>query len=211
MSRTRTSSSISSMGFRGLGHDHHWYALSTAIARRPEVEAPADPFDSGNVQVDPRHLASPHDRYIPDHSPETIASYALLYSSMISSVPVDQPKPIGLVQLSHPGLQSSSTIGFSRWPWSPAVAPISSRPDMGSSLTGWLIARAVWPVKSRKLGTEEWMEVVDRFTTAARIMHEAGWDGVQIHSAHGYLLAEFLSPLVSHMNSNRLQTIEDHC
>jgi 2,4-dienoyl-CoA reductase-like NADH-dependent reductase (Old Yellow Enzyme family) len=39
------------------------------------------------------------------------------------------------------------------------------------------------------------------FVGSAKLVEKAGWDGVQIHSAHGYLLAEFLSPLVRSENT----------
>jgi 2,4-dienoyl-CoA reductase-like NADH-dependent reductase (Old Yellow Enzyme family) len=37
-------------------------------------------------------------------------------------------------------------------------------------------------------------DVVQRFVYAARLVAEAGFDGIEIHVAHGYLLAQFLSP-----------------
>jgi len=37
-------------------------------------------------------------------------------------------------------------------------------------------------------------EVVDLFKHAARIVHRAGFDGLQIHGAHGFLVSQFLSP-----------------
>ena len=45
------------------------------------------------------------------------------------------------------------------------------------------------------LTKEEIKEIVDAFAAAARRSVEAGYDFIQLHAAHGYLLHEFLSPL----------------
>lgn len=39
-------------------------------------------------------------------------------------------------------------------------------------------------------------EVVEGFVRGARLAKETGWDGVEIHASHGYLLAQFMSPKV---------------
>lgn len=47
----------------------------------------------------------------------------------------------------------------------------------------------------RQLSRTEIADIVKAFGDAARRTKEAGFDGVEIHSAHGYLLSQFLSPL----------------
>lgn len=41
------------------------------------------------------------------------------------------------------------------------------------------------------------------FVDAAVVAERAGWEGAQVHSAHGYLLAEYLSPLVSYFSKQK--------
>lgn len=47
----------------------------------------------------------------------------------------------------------------------------------------------------RALTTEETAHLEDLFVAAARVVKNAGFDGVEVHGAHGYLLAQFVSPL----------------
>lgn len=50
----------------------------------------------------------------------------------------------------------------------------------------------------RELSREEIGRICDAFGAAAFRAQSAGFDGVQIHAAHGYLLSEFLSPFFNH-------------
>lgn len=68
-------------------------------------------------------------------------------------------------------------------------------------MAGWIWGRAMWPVTSRQIvDFDEWEAIAQMFVDAAVTVQKAGYDGVQIHSAHGYLLAEYLSPLVSDLD-----------
>lgn len=50
---------------------------------------------------------------------------------------------------------------------------------------------------SRELSIQEIQNLVEDFGRAADRVREAGFDAVQIHAAHGYLLSQFLSPVVN--------------
>lgn len=95
------------------------------------------------------------------------------------------------VQLAHAGRKASS-----RRPWQ-GGAPLAANEDpwqtVSSTATpfadGWHIPRA--------LTSDEIEGTVAAFVTAAQRAMRIGFDVIEIHSAHGYLLHEFLSPLVN--------------
>ncbi len=83
------------------------------------------------------------------------------------------------VQLNHPGKQSPR--GLNKQNLSPSAVPFN--PDM----------RAFFDTP-KAMTEEDIQDVIARFGRAAGIVKAAGFDGVQIHGAHGYLVSQFLSP-----------------
>ncbi len=51
--------------------------------------------------------------------------------------------------------------------------------------------------KPRPMTDEEVMDQIERYGNTAAIAKKAGWKGVQIHGAHGYLVSQFLSPITN--------------
>lgn len=52
--------------------------------------------------------------------------------------------------------------------------------------------------RARALSTKEVQNIVSRFTDAIVRVNKAGYDALQLHAAHGYLLSSFLSPYTNH-------------
>ena len=80
-----------------------------------------------------------------------------------------------IVQLAHAGCQ--------------ATTGLSGLPAIGSSTPEGEKA----PV-CREMTSLEIADVIAAFAAGAQRAQKAGFDGVQIHAAHGYLLSQFLSP-----------------
>jgi len=57
--------------------------------------------------------------------------------------------------------------------------------------------RRPWAVNPRELSTEEVEELVEEFGIAAGRTQEAGYDGVHIHGAHGFLITQFMDPFTN--------------
>lgn len=88
-----------------------------------------------------------------------------------------------IMQISHCGRQTrSKTTGF------PIVAPSALRNSFYNE------------DMPKELSEDEINKIIDSFVTAIIRAQKAGFDGVQLHLAHGYLLSEFLS---SHSNRRK--------
>ncbi len=128
---------------------------------------------TGNVQVDKNHLEGPANVCIEE---DTYAEQLPLLRKWAEEGTKDNTHL--WMQISHAGRQTPGEI--------------NSSPKAPSSVQLKIPGRN-YGVPSA-LSTEEINEIIKKFTFVAKIARETGFTGIQIHSAHGYLLSEFLSP-----------------
>jgi 2,4-dienoyl-CoA reductase-like NADH-dependent reductase (Old Yellow Enzyme family) len=126
---------------------------------------------TGNVMIDHSALGEPGNVIIEDES-----NMAALQKWAQAAT---QNNTQCWVQLNHPGKQAPK--GLNKETVSPSAIPF--RKDM----------QAFFPTP-RELTATEINDLIQRFATAAAIVQKAGFSGVQIHGAHGYLVSQFLSP-----------------
>jgi len=86
------------------------------------------------------------------------------------------------MQLNHPGRQIPSFLSFT--PVAPSAVPLT-----GAMRTAFN--------KPRALSEIEILDIIAKFSRSAGLAQAAGFSGVQIHGAHGYLVDQFLSPLTN--------------
>lgn len=84
------------------------------------------------------------------------------------------------MQISHAGRQSP------RYVTSEPMGPSEVQLDLMGNYA-----------KPRALLEAEILDFIERFANVARIAKEAGFTGVQVHAAHGYLISSFLSPVTN--------------
>ncbi|UOX88552.1 NADH:flavin oxidoreductase/NADH oxidase family protein [Amycolatopsis sp. FBCC-B4732] len=128
---------------------------------------------TGNVMVDPAALGEPRN-VAAAGDPDGYRPWARSVEGTDTQL---------WVQLNHPGRQSPRYL--SREPVAPSAVPFGNR----GIRTAFAAPRA--------LSGEEIEAIIERFAVAARTFAEAGFAGVQIHGAHGYLVSQFLSPLTN--------------
>jgi 2,4-dienoyl-CoA reductase-like NADH-dependent reductase (Old Yellow Enzyme family) len=87
------------------------------------------------------------------------------------------------MQVSHPGRQVQAKMPGVVW----APSPVAIELGKHSKRFGRPVA-----MTKEQIGA-----TVERFATTASLAERAGFDGVEVHAAHGYLISQFLSPLVN--------------
>src|SRR5258706_9929131 len=130
---------------------------------------------TGNVMVHAEALTGPGGIVLDEHAPlEPFTRWA------------EAGKADGAtmwMQISHPGRQVQARMPGVVWAPSPVAVELGKHSK-----------RFGQPVAMTK---EQIGATVERFATTASLAERAGFDGVEVHAAHGYLISQFLSPLVN--------------
>ena len=123
---------------------------------------------TGNIMIDRRHLGEPGNVVVEDDRDlDLLKEWSR------------QAKQGGShlwAQINHPGKQTPAFL---------CKEPLSAS-AVSLGLPGFNPPRAMTEA--------EILDAIERFGQTAAVLKRAGFDGVQIHGAHGYLVAQFLSP-----------------
>ncbi|CAO3670027.1 unnamed protein product [Umbelopsis vinacea] len=127
---------------------------------------------SGNIMIDRRAVGGPADVVLEDDTNLEI------FSEWAKAGTVGGNQ--FWLQLNHPGEQIMANIG------QPALAPSEVHvTEKNASLFA----------PPQEITEAQIQKVIDRFQYTSQLAERAGFTGVQIHAAHGYLLSQFLSPI----------------
>ncbi len=140
---------------------------------------------TGNVMVDPAAMTGPGGVVL-QASTFDDANARKAFEALAQAGTSGKGKFV--MQISHPGRQVYSSL-YKGKGGTPAVAPSDTQVEI-KGLKGMFAA-------ARALTVPEIKTLVARFADTAGAAQACGFDGVQIHAAHGYLLSQFLSPLVN--------------
>jgi 2,4-dienoyl-CoA reductase-like NADH-dependent reductase (Old Yellow Enzyme family) len=127
---------------------------------------------TGNVMVDRRYLERPGNVVIDDNGGlDRLRAWAAAGTEGGNHL---------WMQISHPGRQA--TRMSTRQPLSPS--------DVQLELAGMF-------ARPRPMTIDDIRDAINRYACVAGVAKEAGFTGVQVHGAHGYLISQFLSPITN--------------
>ena len=130
---------------------------------------------TGNVMVDKEAMTGPGGVVLEKDTP--LAPFEK-WAKIIKS-----NGALAVMQINHPGRQVFKAMQGK------AIAPSAIPLDMGKHSK--LFA------EPREMTCQDIHDVCKRFVETAKQAEKAGFDGVEVHAAHGYLLTQFLSPLTN--------------
>lgn len=180
--------------------------MQETLARKSENFDPPASFDNvyglwaragfgllitGQVQIDSRHLSTEADVCV---RPESLQPQILAKWENWARVAQSCGTPC-IVQLAHPGRMAALHYG-TRQKGQPAMAPSEVKINLGDDfLSKTVIDRTFGTPKA--MDVEEIETLISAFLHGTRVAHAAGFAGIQLHAAHGFLLSQYLNPLTN--------------
>jgi 2,4-dienoyl-CoA reductase-like NADH-dependent reductase (Old Yellow Enzyme family) len=139
---------------------------------------------SGNVMVDRTYLENPRCVAL---DKAVVNPRRFVFFQQWAQAITDEGA-CAIMQISHPGRQCP--ISVTRTPLSPTASPVFLK-GLPKAVSRLALATPLALSQAQILAT------IQQYATTAWLAQEAGWSGVQIHAAHGYLISQFLSPRVN--------------
>ena len=104
------------------------------------------------------------------------------YLKNIKKIPI-------ILQLSHSGRKGSAEI-----PWAKKNQSLKSKKKWITFAPSALKRSKSWSIP-KEMSLKEIIKVIKEFKISSKLAFRAGYDGVEIHMAHGYLIHQFCSPI----------------
>jgi 2,4-dienoyl-CoA reductase-like NADH-dependent reductase (Old Yellow Enzyme family) len=104
--------------------------------------------------------------------------------------------PLAL-QISHAGRKASTHI-----PWQGGKHIPFDQPMGWQTFSPSETAQSTGDSPPKELSTDEIEAIIENFARTAKLAVEIGFDAIEIHAAHGYLIHQFLSPITNNRSDN---------
>jgi 2,4-dienoyl-CoA reductase-like NADH-dependent reductase (Old Yellow Enzyme family) len=166
---------------------------------------------TGNVQVSSSHLTLGRDLLVPHSlSEDTLRPFRELSTAIhgqkrrSEESSESQTSTLAIMQLNHSGRQSASFLG-GRSPFTAPLAPSAVRVGHDAKNQGILDGLVYWLMfqTPKAMIDGDIDEVVDQFIHGARLSHESGFDGVELHASHGCECPTFAIKLDTDLTTGR--------
>jgi len=156
-----------------LSNKHHEPTQVLINVYKKWAQSGAGLLITGNIMIDSRAIGEPRNVVVENRNNfDTLKEWA-------ASVDGTNTQLWG--QINHPGRQAMEQINATLK--APSAVPLKTG--------GRKNASAKIP---EALTEEEILGIIEAYANTSLILKEAGFSGVQIHGAHGYLVSQFLSP-----------------
>ncbi len=109
-------------------------------------------------------------------------SKLLDYLKKINNIPI-------ILQISHSGRKGSAEVPFIK-----KNTSLKNKSKWQTYAPSAIRRQKDWPIP-KELSKKKILKIIDSFKQTAKLAIEAGYDGIEIHMAHGYLIHQFCSPI----------------